>query len=413
MDSTPQSAKENLRVSSDLLSLGNQAYLADLVPMAAYAVRAPDGVIVWFNKRATDLWGRVPNIGDTEERFCGSHKLYRTDGSFLAHCDTPVAQALFSGESTHEAEVVVERTDGTRISVCVFIDPVRDKTGRVIGAINFFHDISERKHKDAERERLFEELKSYSAKLGDSHGRLEQRTVDLQIANVKLTKIDEARQRSQEQVERLSQQLLGAQEDERRSVAKEVHEGVGQYLGGLSLSLVKLRNRVQGDAECIRILDDCSALIHDAGREIRTISYLLRPPMIDEMGIKPALNWLVRGFKERSGIRVSLEMSPEIGRLNPEVELTVFRIVQEGLTNIHRHSQSETASIKLMRRSGNVVLEISDTGKGMSETRFDPNKRSGVGIASMKERAKKLNGSFEIQSHPNRGVTIRLSFPVV
>jgi hypothetical protein len=138
-----------LPVSPSFLNLGSQAYLMELLPMAAYAVRAPDGVIAWFNSRAAELWGRVPEIGDTDERFCGAYKLYRPDGSFMAHCDTPVALALSSGNSTHEEEVVIEKSDGRRVSVCVHIDPIRDENGGIIGAVNFFHDITERKQKAA------------------------------------------------------------------------------------------------------------------------------------------------------------------------------------------------------------------------------------------------------------------------
>jgi PAS domain S-box-containing protein len=118
--------------------------------MAAYTVRAPDGVITWFNSTATDLWGRAPVIGDTDERFCGAHKLYRADGSHMAHCDTPVALALATGASVHNEEVIIERPDGSRISVAVDIDPIRDENGAIVGVVNFFHDITERKKTERE-----------------------------------------------------------------------------------------------------------------------------------------------------------------------------------------------------------------------------------------------------------------------
>lgn len=133
------------RASSNLLNLGSQAYLIELFPMAAYAVRAPDGVIAWFNSRAAELWGRVPAVGDTDERFCGAYKLYRADGTHMAHCDTPVALALKTGISVHEQEVVIEKPDGSRVTVSVHIDPIRDQDGAIVGVVNFFHDISERK----------------------------------------------------------------------------------------------------------------------------------------------------------------------------------------------------------------------------------------------------------------------------
>src|SRR5258705_4794982 len=131
--------------SSAFLGLGSRAYLIELFPMAAYAVRAPDGVIVWFNSRASELWGRVPVVGDSDERFCGAYKLYRPDGTRMAHCETPVALALSTGASVHEEEVVIERPDGSRVTVSVHIDPIRDKDGSIVGVVNFFHDITERK----------------------------------------------------------------------------------------------------------------------------------------------------------------------------------------------------------------------------------------------------------------------------
>src|ERR1700704_3679134 len=134
-----------LPISPTLLNLGSQAYLIELFPMAAYAVRAPDGVITWFNSRAAELWGRVPVIGDTDERFCGAHTLYRADGTYMAHCDTPVALALKTGASVHEQEVHIERPDGSRVTVSEHIDPIRAKDATIVGVVNFFHDITERK----------------------------------------------------------------------------------------------------------------------------------------------------------------------------------------------------------------------------------------------------------------------------
>src|SRR3984893_9296523 len=131
--------------SSNLLDLGSQAYLTELFPIAVYFVRAPDGVITWFNSRAAELWGRVPVVGDTDERFCGAYKLYHSDGTHMAHCETPVALALKTGISVQEEEVVIERPDGSRVVVSVHIDPIRDKDGAIVGVVNFFHDIDERK----------------------------------------------------------------------------------------------------------------------------------------------------------------------------------------------------------------------------------------------------------------------------
>jgi len=118
--------------------------LIELVPLAAYAIRAPDGAIVWYNSRAADLWGRRPVIGDLDECFCGSYRLYSTDGTYMARSDTPIANALKSGISLHQQEVIVERPDGSRVTVCVHIDPIRDGNGKIMGVVNFFYDVNER-----------------------------------------------------------------------------------------------------------------------------------------------------------------------------------------------------------------------------------------------------------------------------
>src|SRR6267142_3368212 len=134
--------------ASTFSHLDSRPYLIDLLPMAAYAVRAPEGVIAWFNARATELWGRVPVAGDTDERFCGAHKLHRPDGTYMAHCDTPVALALSTGVSVYDEEVVIERADGSRVTVSVHIDPIRDKDGSIVGAVNFFQDITQQKQSE-------------------------------------------------------------------------------------------------------------------------------------------------------------------------------------------------------------------------------------------------------------------------
>jgi PAS domain S-box-containing protein len=135
------------------------------LPMAAYVVRG-DGVVVWYNARAAELWGRKPAVGDTDERFCGAHTLFHPDGSHMAHCDTPVALALSTGASVHEEEVIIGRPDGSRVPVSVHIEPIRNpKDGQIIGVVNFFNDLTERKRQEAEREHLLHQAETRSAQL--------------------------------------------------------------------------------------------------------------------------------------------------------------------------------------------------------------------------------------------------------
>lgn len=217
---------------------------------------------------------------------------------------------------------------------------------------------------------------------------------------------------SPEELEILSRRLLHVQDEERRRVAREVHDGIGQYMGALSLGIGTLRESIDdGNTESERILDECQALIADATREIRTVSYLLHPPMIEEMGLTSALRWLIKGYTERSGIRVSLEIPSDLGRLKPDIELALFRLVQEALSNIHRHSGSRTAVVRIVRSSDNVLLELRDEGRGMRLSFLQSSGHIGVGIPGMRERVKELNGSFVIESSPDMGVTIRATLP--
>lgn len=134
---------------------------------------------------------------------------------------------------------------------------------------------------------------------------------------------------------------------------------------------------------------------------------------MNEMGLKSALQWLVTGYRERSEISVSFETSPNFARLQPEIEMTLFRIAQESLSNVHRHSDSLSAVVRLLQRPDEVVLEVADRGKGMPSGPLEPMASVGVGIRGMQERVRELKGRFNLESSPNRGVTIRVALPVI
>ena len=227
-----------------------------------------------------------------------------------------------------------------------------------------------------------------------------------------LLKAAQDRKRSREQVERLSVQLLHVQDKERQRIAREIHDGIGQYIAGLNLALGKLRTCIDDpNPDFQRTLSECGGLIKAASREIRSISYLLHPPMMNEMGLKSALQWLVTGYRERSEISVSFEASPNFARLQPEIEMTLFRIAQESLSNVHRHSDSLSAVVRLLQKPDEVVLEVSDQGKGMPSAPLEPMAGVGVGIRGMQERVRELKGRFNLESSPNQGVTVRVALP--
>jgi PAS domain S-box-containing protein len=216
----------------------------------------------------------------------------------------------------------------------------------------------------------------------------------------------------------LSTRLLQLQDEERRHIARELHDAIGQNLVGLVTNLTlahksaarlkpKARQALSGSLEVAeQSLNDLN--------EMRTLSYLLHPPLLDEDGLASALAWYVKGFAERSGIKIDLKVPPSFGRLPQEIETTLFRVVQESLTNVHRHSKSPKASIRLSRRATEVKLEIADKGQGMPakalHSGYQNSGQFGVGIMGMSERARQLGGRLEIESS-RRGTTIRVLIP--
>ena len=212
----------------------------------------------------------------------------------------------------------------------------------------------------------------------------------------------------------LSAHLLRTQDEERRRLGRDLHDSVGQYLAVLKMGLDSLASSraVQGDFAC-RQLANCLNLVEQSIKELRTMSYLLYPPMLEEMGLGSAIRWYVEGFSKRSGIDVRVDVSSDLARLPREVELTAFRALQESLTNVHRHSGSAAAEIRVDLRDGSLHLEVKDFGKGLpvdvSSTSAEPLGTMGVGLRGMNERVRQLGGSLSLLSEG--GATIRVSVP--
>jgi signal transduction histidine kinase len=226
--------------------------------------------------------------------------------------------------------------------------------------------------------------------------------------------VSEERRRRLEQANRelhsLSANLLTAQDGERRRIARELHDGVGQYLAAVKMTCDVALSEGE-DADTVRsALSDCRDLVERCTMEIRTMSHLLHPPLLEEMGLSAAVRWYIEGFTERSGVAVDLDMPAEFDRLPQSVEMVVFRVLQESLTNVHRHSGSKTARVQLAVDSETALLIIQDEGKGFGDGLTEP-KKVGVGIAGMRERVSELGGDFKIQSMVG-GTTVRASMPL-
>jgi signal transduction histidine kinase len=238
-------------------------------------------------------------------------------------------------------------------------------------------------------------------KQGALEARVLERTDDLATANQSLRE--------------LSARLLQLQDDERRHIARELHDSVGQMLAALTMNLSAVRLDVDRLTKTAHALEDSENLVQEMSTEVRTISHLLHPPLLDEAGLLSALRWYVEGFAVRSNIQVDLDLPDSYKRLPRESETAIFRVVQECLTNIHRHSGSSVATIRLRQRDHHVMVEIEDKGKGIP-----PEKReqlaaagpAGVGIRGMRERLRQLGGRLEINSNGSGTVvTVRLPIP--
>jgi signal transduction histidine kinase len=229
----------------------------------------------------------------------------------------------------------------------------------------------------------------------DLEQRVRQRTIELDAANQNLRE--------------LTARLLKSQDEERRRIARELHDSVGQTVAALAMNLSTVGADIERLLKTARTVADSAALVNDMSTDIRTISYLLHPPLLDEAGLSSALRWYTEGFSERSGIHVDLDFPDNFARLPRDMETAIFRVVQECLTNIHRHSESLVARIHFSQSATQLRLEVEDEGRGIPEEKRQEILSSGlpgVGLRGMRERIRQLGGSLEINPRPSGKGTI-------
>ena len=218
-----------------------------------------------------------------------------------------------------------------------------------------------------------------------------------------------ARRRAEENLRELSARLLQLQDEERRRIARELHDSAGQMLAALTMKLTALADDSRSSPDSVKEIKESLGLLSELSSEVRTMSHLLHPPLLDEVGLSSALRLYVEGFADRSKIKVDLEIPDNFGRLPRDLETTVFRIVQECLTNIHRHSGSAVAKVLVSRSDSSLRLEVQDNGKGISpekRSEMESPGKAGVGIRGMRERLRQLGGTLEIGSQLNGTGTI-------
>ena len=321
-----------------------------------------DGIISSWNGSAERLFGY------TAEEAIGKHITLiippdRRDEESI------ILDQLRRGQRIDHFETIRMRKDGTLIDISITISPIKDPSGRVVGASKVARDITDRKRADAVR--------------NDAE---------------------------------LTARLLQAQDTERRRIARELHDGVGNLLAGISMNASQIAKEKEKLSEPrARCLEENLRLIEQACAEIRTVSYLLHPPLLDDVGLQSALRWYIDGFAERSKIKVTIEIAPDMGRLSQDYELCLFRIAQECLTNVHRHSGSFTALVRLWCTPGTVRMEVRDEGKGLKQeirSNVSAGSSAGVGLRGMQERVRLLGGELKVQSI-GHGTSVLVALPLI
>jgi PAS domain S-box-containing protein len=288
------------------------------------------------------------------------------------------------------------RKDGSTFWASVIITAIRDESGRLLGFGKVTRDLSEKKRAHEKLER--------------AHQYLQKEVMERRVAEKKLHK-------SEESLRRLSQHLLRTQDEERKRIGRDLHDSLGQCLAILKINLDSLQLALPAaQAKAISQIDQCLQLTDEAIREVRTIAYVLYPPMLEELGLNSAISWYLDGFASRSQIKITFDAAPELKRLERPVELALFRVLQESLTNVHRHSESATAHVRLFEKNGSAVLEIEDEGKGFPEAMLDLDRDDlassfGVGLRGMNERLRDLGGTIELKPAKKQGAIVRAVVP--
>jgi PAS domain S-box-containing protein len=372
--------------------------LASIVDSSDDAIvsKTLDGIITSWNQSAERVFGYL------ESEAIGQHINLIVPDDRRGEEATILAN-LRKGKRIEHFETIRVRKDGTRLDISLTISPLKDQAGNVIGASKVARDITDRKRTEKALRDTENELRTLAESL---ESQVQLRTQELETRNTEIAQ-------QAEQLRELSNRLQHTQDEERRRIARDLHDSAGQVVTALGMHLSSI---TQGAAEpeVRKTAEESREMVRQLGTEIRTVSYLLHPPLLDENGLPDALRWYTEGLVQRSDLKIVLDISTDFERLPDAVEMALFRIVQECLTNIHRHSRAKTATIRLARGVSTAVLEVRDDGVGIAKDTLASilTQRSGVGMAGIRERVRHLRGNLDIQSD-SRGTTISISLPVV
>ena len=343
----------------------------------------PDGHVVTWNEGAKAINGYEADeiIGKHFSVFYPEEE--KKDNGTAREIEIATAQGSFVNETWRV------RKDGSRYWASIVLTALRDGSGHLYGFAKVTRDMTERKQRDVQIQQLNEELRSKIVQLDESKRAVESHSLELQ---------------------KLSAELMRVQDEERRRVARELHDELGQELAGLKMLLeAKSDKPLEANAR-----SEAVTLAERSIQTVRNLSYLLHPPLLDEAGLLPALRWYVDGLTKRSGIKVDLEIAGlGFQRLPLEIEITTFRIVQESLTNIYRHSGSDKARVGIEKHADSIVVRVRDYGKGLpAHVARGLSKSFGVGISGMRERVKQFGGTLVI-SQAEPGAQVEATIPLL
>ena len=343
----------------------------------AVFVLDPEGRVLTWNPGAEAMKGY------TRDEIVGQHfsKFYPPDAVQNGWPERELLLAQKEGRFADEGWRV--RKDGTSFWASVIITALRSADGKHTGFSKITQDMTERRRTEEYVQALNRELRQRLSQLEESRRVIELRTLELQ---------------------KLSGQLLHIQDEERRRIARELHDDLGQQLSALKMML----NNPKDHEEALQTADRALA-------SVRNLSYLLHPPLLDETGLRSALYWYAEGLTKRSGIQISMSVKPHIfPRLSKEMEMTIFRIVQEALTNVYRHADSDSARVEIDKQSEWVVVRVRDHGKGLPKEIDGKTVMPslGVGVAGMRERLRQLGGELTL-SHAEPGTLLEAKIPLI
>jgi PAS domain S-box-containing protein len=364
--------------------------LFNLGPMAVYTIDT-SGVIRNFNRHAAELWGREPALGDTDQRFCGSFKMFRPDGSLMPHDQCPMAEVV-SGKisEARDAEVLIERPDGSHVTVLVNIRPLKNDRGEVTGAINCFYDISARKRAEAVLQK--------SKKLLE--GRVRERTHELRAANKELE--DEIARRKG-----LEGEILEISDREQQRLGQELHDGLCQHLTAVAFMARSTALRLKNHRVIeVSDIEKIAQLVNDAATNTRNLSRALHRVDIDSAGFLTALQDLVDREIWKTPCR--LEIKPPFHIDDDAVASHLYRIAREAVINANKHARAREIVVALARSRKETVLTVTDNGVGVPNTQ---NSARGLGFHIMKYRAHAIGGRLEIESPKKGGTRIACYLP--